>query len=59
MRFLHSPDSWVYRVGFTLMVDFWMWVLEVDGLQVPPFDRHPAGDNSLQTVGPDPRGWQS
>lgn len=59
MRFLHSPDSWGFRFGFTLMVDFCLWVLEVDGLQVPPFDRHPAGDGSLQAVGLDPSGWQS
>lgn len=59
MRLLYSPDSWVYSFGFTPMVDFCFWALEVDGLQVPPFDRHPAGDGSLQTAGLDARTWQS
>jgi hypothetical protein len=58
MQLLHSPESWVYRFGFT-QVDFCLWVLEVDGLQVPPFDRHSAGDGNLQTIGLDQRGWQS
>jgi len=59
MRLLHSRSSWTFSGGFDMMVDFCIWVLEVDGLHVPPFDQHPEGDGSLRATGLDAQGWQS
>ncbi len=59
MRLLHSRSSWTFSGGFDMMVDFCIWVLEVDGLHVPPFDQHPEGDGSLRAAGLDAQGWQS
>jgi hypothetical protein len=42
-----------------MAVDFCIWVLEVDGLRVPPFDSHAVGDASLRSVGFDEGEWQS
>ncbi len=42
-----------------MAVDFCIWVLEVDGLRVPPFDSHADGDGSLRTAGLDASEWQS
>jgi len=38
-------------------IDFCVWVLEQDGLQVPPFDCHPDGDGSLRTRGMTAETW--
>jgi hypothetical protein len=38
-------------------VDFCIWVLEVDGVHIPPFDRHPAGSGPLATSGMPPGQW--
>lgn len=43
---------------FYPQVDFCIWVLEQDGLQVPPFDCHPAGDGRLQARGMDADAWR-
>src|SRR5260370_11614262 len=59
MRLLHSRDSWTFSGGFNMTVDFCIWVLEVDGLHVPPFDQHPEGDGSLRAAGLDAEAWQS
>src|SRR5258708_3860245 len=59
MRLLHSRNSWTFSYGFNMMVDFCTWVLEVDGLHVPPFDQHPERDGSLRTAGLDAEAWQS
>jgi hypothetical protein len=59
MRLLHSRNSWTFSYGFNMMVDFCTWVLEVDGLHVPPFDQHPEGDGSLRAAGLDAEAWQS
>jgi hypothetical protein len=42
-----------------MMVDFCIWVLETDGLQVAPFDQHSDGDGSLRAVGLNAVNWQS
>jgi len=59
MHLLGSRNTFSYSNGFNMMVDFCIWVLEVDGLQVTPFDQHPEGDGSLRAVGLDAGGWQS
>jgi hypothetical protein len=48
----------VPTIGFNRALDFCVWVLEFDGLQAPPFDRHGDGDGSLQALGLDPGTWQ-
>src|SRR5258708_5633386 len=40
-------------------VDLCIWVVEVDGVDVPPFDQHPEGDGSLSAAGLDAEAWQS
>lgn len=59
MQLLHSRNSWTYSYGFNMAVDFCIWVLEADGLRVPPFDSHADGDGSLRAAGLDAGGWQS
>ena len=54
-----SEHPWFYAYGCNLFVDFCIWVLEVDGLQVSPFDQHPAGDGTLRAAGLDAEGWRS
>jgi hypothetical protein len=54
---LFSGRSWHYSFGFRPDLDFCFWVLERDGLQVPPFDRHPDGDGSLRAAGLDAALW--
>ena len=59
MRLLHSHNSWQYSQGSDPAVDFCLWVLQVDGLRVPPFDQHPDGDGSLRALGLTADAWQS
>ncbi len=59
MHLLGSRNTFTYSFGFNMMVDFCIWVLETDGLQVTPFDQHPDGDGSLRAVGLNAEGWQS
>lgn len=59
MHLLHSRHSWHYRQGSDPTVDFCLWVLQVDGLHVPPFDQHPDGDGSLRALGLTANDWQT
>lgn len=59
MRLLHSRNSWHYRQGSDPTVDFCLWVLQVDGLHVPPFDQHPEGDGSLRALGLTALDWET
>lgn len=54
-----SDNTWHWSSDVTPGVDFCVWVLQADGLRVPPFDRHPAGDGSLQAVGLTPDIWRA
>jgi hypothetical protein len=40
-------------------VDFCVWVLEADGLKVPPFDKHAHGSKLLRRKGLDSSSWQN
>lgn len=51
MRSLFSSDPWTWSYGFDAPVDFCVWVLEQDGLRVPPFDQHRDGDGELRALG--------
>lgn len=59
MFLLHSHNSWHYHQGSDPTVDFCLWVLQVDGLHVPPFDQHPDGDGSLRALGLTEDTWQT
>lgn len=59
MHLLHSRNSWHYRQGSDPTVNFCLWVLQVDGLYVPPFDEHPDGDGSLRALGLTTDDWQT
>lgn len=59
MHLLHSRNSWSYRIDFDIMVDFCIWILQVDGLHIPPFDQHPDGDGSLRAAGLTGEDWQA
>jgi hypothetical protein len=59
MHLLHSKDTWGFSEDFSREIDFCVWVLEVDGLHIPPFDQHPDGDGSLRALGLDGENWQS
>jgi hypothetical protein len=52
-----DEDPNVYRVGYNRALDFCVWALERDGLQVRPFDRHREGTGALRDVGLDATGW--
>ncbi|HTK07094.1 MAG TPA: hypothetical protein VL485_07995 [Ktedonobacteraceae bacterium] len=59
MHLLHSRNSWYYSISFDIMIDFCIWALQVDGLHVPPFDKHPNGNNSLRDAGLSSADWQA
>lgn len=52
-----STKGWHYGTSFDGGVDFCLWALERDGLQVPPIDRHPDADGSLRAAGLDADAW--
>jgi hypothetical protein len=54
-----GTSSWRIEVDPPPGINFCVWVLQKDGLAVPPFDRHPPGDGSLRAVGLDARLWLS
>ncbi|MCC7021606.1 MAG: hypothetical protein IT338_02195 [Thermomicrobiales bacterium] len=58
MRFL-TDAAWSFSLGTDPDVDFCVWVLQRDGLRVPPFDRHPDGDGTLRAAGLPPALWEA
>ncbi|HEX5505774.1 MAG TPA: hypothetical protein VFW96_24365 [Thermomicrobiales bacterium] len=54
-----SGDRWHWSVDPAFNVNFCVWALRVDGLRVPPFDRHPDGDGALRALGLTPAGWRA
>lgn len=52
-------SSWTVRVGFNMDVDFCVWLLEWDGLRVPPFDCHPGGTGELRGMGMTAESWNA
>ena len=53
-----NERGWSIRIGHDTDVDFCLWVLERDGLRVPPFDHHPDGDGTLRAAGLDAASWR-
>lgn len=55
-----NPESeWLLETGFDSEVDFCIWVLETDGLRIPPFDHHSEGNGTLQAAGMTEAAWQA
>ena len=52
-----DSSPWVSTIDFNRALDFCVWILELDGMQVYPFDRHPDGDRSLRALGLDADDW--
>jgi hypothetical protein len=50
-------DSWTFSTATNRDVEFCVWTLLRDGLQVPPFDRHPDGDGGLRGAGLTAAAW--
>jgi hypothetical protein len=57
--FRQGTPPWNLHADLPLGINFCVWVLQRDGLAVPPFDQHPSGDGSLQAVGLDAELWLS
>jgi hypothetical protein len=55
---IFSDNRWSYGLGVNDEIDFCVWVLQQDGLYVPPFEYHTGGDGSLRAVGLNEAGWQ-
>jgi hypothetical protein len=49
---------WVWAEAVEPAVDFCVWVLLSDGLQVPPFNLHAEGSGRLRAVGLDASNWR-
>lgn len=56
---MSQEPPWALKESFSPEIDFCIWVLEVDGLRVPPFDRHAEGDGSLRARSMNAEDWQS
>lgn len=52
-----TTDYWYLQSGLSIDVNFCVWVLLVDGLRVPPFDRHPDGSGQLRAAGMSQKSW--
>jgi hypothetical protein len=50
-------DSWAFSTATNPDVEFCVWTLLRDGLQVQPFDRHPDGDGGLRGAGLTAPAW--
>lgn len=55
---LGEENPWFFHTETDRNVDFCIWVLEVDGLRVPPFEYHAEGNGSLRAAGLDEESWQ-
>lgn len=56
---MSQEPPWALKESFSPEIDFCIWVLEGDGLRVPPFDRHAEGDGSLRARSMNAPAWQS
>lgn len=56
---LGTEKPWGFTSGDNSYIDFCIWVLEKDGLRIPPFDSHPLGNGELQNEGMDAISWQN
>lgn len=54
-----TENPWFCSYGFDMLADFCLWVLEVDGLHVPPFEHHSGRSGALQTLGLNADNWST
>jgi len=54
-----TSDPWFWSADLNAALNFCVWVLLVDGLHAPPFDRHTAHDGRLRAAGLDPTAWRA
>ncbi len=54
-----SSDRWFWSEDALPPLAFCVHALVHDGLQVPPFDRHPDGDGALRGRGMDAQTWRT
>jgi hypothetical protein len=54
-----SETYWFFEKTFNGYVNFCVWVLQVDGLSVPPFNSHLDGDSVLRKRGLDAESWHT
>jgi hypothetical protein len=55
----NQKSSFIIHEAFSPEVDFAIWLLELDGLQVSPFDQHTAGNCLLRNQGLTEESWMS
>lgn len=48
---------WNFELNNSPRIDFCLWILQSDGLQVYPFDSHSGGNQELQKIGLNARDW--
>ena len=54
-----TNDQWHWKIGFDSGIDFCVWILEIDGLHIPPFDQHTQHEGFLQTAGLTQLSWKA
>ena len=59
MQLLYSRNPWSLQYGPDPTINFCFWVLQVDGLRVPPFDQHQGGDGALRDLGLTEASWRA
>lgn len=59
MFLLGTENPWFCSSSTDREADFCIWVLEIDGLRVPPFEHHSDGDGSLRAAGLDEGSWHA
>lgn len=57
MHLKEAGTPWLLHYDSNCMVDFCLWVLTKDGMQIHPFGAHPPGDHSLSLRGMYPQEW--
>lgn len=55
---LGEENPWLCHTQTDRDADFCIWVLEVDGLRVAPFEHHAEGNGSLRAAGLNEESWQ-
>jgi hypothetical protein len=58
MHRVETENPWLFRSSFDMQVDFCIWTLEKDGLQIAPFNAHPEGDGTLRSAGLQAEEWR-
>ena len=57
LKLLRSP--WSLSLDTGGQIGFCLWVLQLDGLRVAPYDRHPDSDGALRALGMTEESWRA